>query len=87
MAKVKMFSTALCPFCFRAKQLLKHKGADVEEIDVTFSPSKRAEMAEAAGSRTVPQIWIGERHVGGCDELYALDAKGELEPLLRGDAA
>ncbi len=87
MAKVKMFSTALCPFCFRAKQLLKDKGAEIDEIDVTFSPRKRAEMTEAAGSRTVPQIWIGERHVGGCDELYALDAKGELDPLLRGDAA
>ncbi|MGD9831010.1 MAG: glutaredoxin, partial [Hyphomicrobiaceae bacterium] len=69
-----------------AKRLLGAKGAEVDEIDVTFDSSRRAEMREKAGGRhTVPQIWIGERHVGGCDDLYALDAKGELDPLLAGD--
>lgn len=86
MQKVRIFTTALCPYCYAAKRLLSDKGAEIEEIDVTFSPKKRAEMTEAAGSRTVPQIWIGETHVGGCDDLHALDEAGKLEPMLNEDA-
>lgn len=86
MSGVRIFTTAMCPFCYRAKALLEEKGAEFEEIDVTFSPGKRAEMAEAAGARSVPQIWIGDTHVGGCDELYALDAAGKLDQMLE-DAA
>ncbi|MCB1547625.1 MAG: glutaredoxin 3 [Hyphomicrobiaceae bacterium] len=86
MAKVTIYTTMMCPYCYSAKRLLGAKGAEVDEIDVTFDSSRRAEMREKAGGRhTVPQIWIGERHVGGCDDLYALDAKGELDPLLAGD--
>lgn len=83
MSGIKIYSTKLCPFCYAAKSLLTQKGAAYEEIDVTFDPATRAEMTELAGGRTsVPQIWIGERHVGGFDELRALDAAGELDPLL-----
>ena len=66
----------------RAKELLKKKGAEFNEIDVTFSPAKRKEMAERAGRTSVPQIWINGEHVGGCDELFALDADGKLDTLL-----
>lgn len=86
MRKVTIYTTALCPYCHSAKRLLKQKGADFDEIDVTFSPGKRREMAAKAGRTSVPQIWIGDSHVGGCDELYALDAEGELEPLLNAPA-
>jgi len=83
MAEVTIYTTGLCGFCYRAKALLKAKGVAFEEIDVTFSPGKRAEMrAKAGGSGSVPQIWIGERHVGGSDELYALERSGELDALL-----
>ena len=82
MAKVEIYTTALCGFCYRAKRLLKAKGAAFTEIDVTFSPGKRARLAERAGSRNVPQIWIGDLHVGGSDELYELDAEGRLDTLL-----
>ena len=86
MAKVTIYTTALCPFCYRAKRLLNDKGVDFEEIDVTFSPGKRAEMTEKSGSQTVPQVFAGDRHIGDCDELYALDAAGRLDDLLAGSA-
>lgn len=82
MAKVVIYTTAFCPYCHRAKALLEDKGVAFEEIDVTFNPSKRAEMSERAGRSTVPQIWIDGQHVGGSDELAALDAAGKLDPLL-----
>jgi glutaredoxin 3 len=83
MAKVVLYTTAFCPFCHRAKALLEAKGVAYEEIDVTFSPAKRAEMkALANGRSTVPQIWINGQHVGGSDELVALDQAGKLDQLL-----
>ena len=84
-AKILMSSTAVCPYCVRAEQLLKSKGVtEIEKVRVDLDPARREEMMQKTGRRTVPQIYIGERHVGGCDELYALDRAGELEPLLRG---
>jgi glutaredoxin 3 len=83
MAKVVLYTTAFCGYCARAKALLESKGVAFEEIDVTFSPDKRAEMkARANGRSTVPQIWINGQHVGGSDELLALDQAGKLDPLL-----
>lgn len=82
MAKVTIYTTPICPYCRMAKQLLQRKGASFEEIDVMGKPALRAEMQARSGRSTVPQIWIGERHVGGCDDLYELDAAGGLEPLL-----
>jgi glutaredoxin 3 len=82
MAKVVLYTTAFCGYCARAKALLEQKGVAYEEIDVTFSPDKRAEMKARAGRSTVPQIWINGQHVGGSDELYALDAAGKLDPML-----
>lgn len=84
MPAIRIYTAMLCPYCASAKQLLKNKGAEFEEIDLTMKPRQRAELAERAGGRTsVPQIWIGETHVGGCDDLYALDAAGKLDPMLR----
>ena len=86
MNPVRMYTTQVCPYCIRAKQLLKERGvADYEEIKVDQDPAQRQVMMERSGRRTVPQIWIGETHVGGCDDLFALDQKGGLQPLL--DAA
>lgn len=83
MPKVTIYTTMLCSYCHMAKQLLKRKGASYEEIDVSRNPALRREMtAKAGGRRTVPQIWIGDTHVGGCDDLYALDRTGELDRLL-----
>ena len=83
MSGITIYTTGLCPFCYRAKALLKGKGAAYDEINVTFSPKKRAEMtAKAGGETSVPQIWIGERHIGGSDELQQLDSTGELDQLL-----
>lgn len=82
MAKVEIYTTMMCPYCARALSLLKGKGADYTEVDVTFRPGLRRSMAERAGARTVPQIWIDGRHIGGCDELHALDAAGRLDPML-----
>jgi glutaredoxin 3 len=80
-----MYTTAVCPYCVRAKQILKSKGvADIEEIRVDQLPEARAHMMNITGRRTVPQIFIGDTHVGGCDDLMALDAKGGLMPLLQG---
>ena len=83
MAKVLMYSSAMCPFCIRAEQLLKRKGvADIEKIRVDLQPDERKIMMERTGRRTVPQIYIGETYVGGCEELFALEHAGELDPLL-----
>jgi glutaredoxin 3 len=83
MAKVTMYSTASCPFCVRAEALLKSKGVnDIDKVRVDLDPARRQEMMDKSGRRTVPQIWIGSRHVGGFDELHALDRAGELDPLL-----
>ena len=85
MASVKIFSTRLCPFCYAAKALLSKKGVAFDEVDVTFDREERAKMTELAGGRSsVPQIWIGENHVGGFDELSALETSGKLDPLLAG---
>jgi glutaredoxin 3 len=79
-----MYTTAYCPYCTRAKQVLQAKGvAQIEEIRIDTDPEQRAVMMEATGRRTVPQIFIGDTHVGGCDDLIALDQRGELVPLLQ----
>lgn len=83
MAQVQMYTTAVCPYCVRAKQLLQQKGvSDIEEIRVDLAPEKRDEMMSRTGRRTVPQIFIGSTHVGGCDDLYALHQAGGLDALL-----
>ena len=83
MAKVLMYSSAMCPFCIRAEQLLKRKGvADIEKVRVDLQPEERRVMMERTGRRTVPQIYIGETYVGGCEELFALEHAGKLDPLL-----
>jgi glutaredoxin 3 len=80
---VLMYTTAVCPYCLRAKQLLKARGvSDITEIRIDLDAERREEMMQRTGRRTVPQIYIGDTHVGGCDELYALDAAGGLKPLL-----
>ncbi|MEJ8820801.1 glutaredoxin 3 [Variovorax humicola] len=84
MQPVKMYTTAVCPYCIRAKQILKSKGvAEIEEIRIDMDPEARATMMEVTRRRTVPQIFIGETHVGGCDDLIALDGRGGLVPLLQ----
>jgi glutaredoxin 3 len=84
MQNVKMYTTAVCPYCVRAKQLLKSKGVEqIEEIRIDLDPVQRDLMMQTTGRRTVPQIYVGETHVGGCDDLMALDAKGGLLPLLQ----
>ena len=84
MKPVKMYTTAVCPYCIRAKQILKSKGVDqIEEIRVDADPDARATMMQITQRRTVPQIFIGDTHVGGCDDLMALDSRGGLEPLLK----
>jgi glutaredoxin 3 len=80
--RVLMYATAACPFCQSAERLLVAKGVQIEKIRVDLHPERRAEMMQKSGRRTVPQIWIGERHIGGCDDLYALDREGGLDPLL-----
>ena len=83
MQAVKMYSTGTCPYCIRAKQLLQAKGvAQIEEIRVDLEPGQRQSMMQITGRRTVPQIFIGDTHVGGCDDLYALEQRGALDPLL-----
>ena len=83
MAKVLMYATASCPFCQSAERLLVAKGAEIEKIRVDLQPERRAEMRQKSGRHTVPQIWIGSRHIGGCDDLYALEREGKLDPLLK----
>jgi len=83
MANITVYTTRLCPYCWMAKELLRKKGAIFNEIDVGCRTELRAEMCTKAGGRnTVPQIWIDERHVGGCDDLYTLERDGKLDPLL-----
>lgn len=83
MNKVVMYTTQVCPYCVRAKQLLAQRGAtSIEEIRVDMDPAARTRMVELTGRRTVPQIFIGDTHVGGCDDLIALDQRGGLLPLL-----
>lgn len=82
--RVTFYCTATCPYCIRAEQLLRERGvADLDKIRVDLEPRRRQEMIERSGRHTVPQIFIGATHVGGCDDLHALDAAGGLEPLLR----
>jgi glutaredoxin 3 len=81
-AAVTMYTTGWCPYCSRARSLLERKGVGFEEIDVEASPEKRAEMQTRSGRRTVPQIFIGDHHVGGCDDLHALEQAGKLDALL-----
>ena len=82
---VKMYTTGVCPFCHQAKALLRQRGVDaLEEVRVDLDPAQRVKMMELTGRRTVPQIFIGEQHVGGCDDVFALDKSGELDRLLRG---
>ena len=84
MSAVKMYTTAVCPYCVRAKQILKAKGVtEIEEIRVDLDPEQRISMMNLTGHRTVPQIFIGDTHVGGCDDLVALDGQGGLVPLLQ----
>ena len=88
MQPVKMYTTLVCPYCIRAKALLKQRGVDaIDEIRVDLQPAERDAMVRLTGRRTVPKIFIGSRHVGGCDELIALDQRGQLVPLLTGIAA
>ena len=83
MSKVRMYSTAVCPFCVRAEALLKARGvAEIEKLRIDLDPQLRDEMMEKTGRRTVPQIYIGDTHVGGCEDLMALDRAGGLAPLL-----
>ena len=85
MQAVKMYTTAVCPYCIRAKQLLKARGVEqIEEIRIDMDPAQRDQMMRSTGRRTVPQIFIGDTHVGGCDDLVALDGQGGLLPLLAG---
>ncbi|RZI98716.1 MAG: glutaredoxin 3 [Rubrivivax sp.] len=83
MQAVKMYTTGFCPYCTRAKQLLKARGVEaIEEVRIDNDPAERQQMMALTGRRTVPQIFIGETHVGGCDDLIALDGQGGLLPLL-----
>ncbi|MDH4151146.1 MAG: glutaredoxin 3 [Betaproteobacteria bacterium] len=83
MARVRMYTTAVCPFCQMAERLLREKGvAEIDKVRVDLDPEQRSEMMEKTGRRTVPQIYIGETHVGGYDDLAALDRAGKLAPLL-----
>ena len=88
MAKVVMYSTGVCPFCLMAERLLKSKGVEaIEKIRVDLEPQRREEMMQRTGRRTVPQIYVGDRHVGGYDDLAALDRAGGLDPLLNKEAS
>jgi glutaredoxin 3 len=83
MKSVRMYTTPICPYCVRAKSLFRKKGVEVEEVDVLMDTEAREEMeAKTGGARSVPQIFVGDTHVGGCDELYALERDGKLDPLL-----
>jgi glutaredoxin 3 len=85
MQPVIMYTTAVCPYCIRAKQILKARGVDsIDEVRIDMQPSERMRMIELTGRRTVPQIFIGDTHVCGCDDLMALDRQGGLLPLLNG---
>jgi glutaredoxin 3 len=81
--KVELYTTSWCPYCSRARALLQSKGVTIEDIDVEARPEARAEMVARSGRHTVPQIFINQAHIGGCDDLVALDAAGKLDPLLQ----
>lgn len=83
MPKIEIYTTQWCPYCVRAKALLDQKGASYEEIDATDAQVRGAMVTRAGGRRTVPQIFINDQHIGGCDDLYALDSRGGLDPLLK----
>ena len=83
MKKIQMYTTGVCPFCIMAKRLLQQKGAAVEEVRIDHDAAKREEMMKITGRRTVPQIFIGDKHVGGFDDLSALERAGQLDPLLK----
>ena len=85
MKEVVMYSTPWCPYCIRARNLLQSKGVPFSDIDVSGQPQLRQEMQNRAGAHTVPQIWIGDTHVGGCDELYTLERGGKLDGMLNAD--
>jgi glutaredoxin 3 len=86
MTQIRMYTTLVCPYCIRAKALLKQRGVElIDEIRVDLDPAERKRMMELTGQRTVPQIFIGETYVGGCDELIALDRRGGLVPLLKAE--
>ena len=84
MAKITIYTTRFCPFCIRAKMLLEHKSLAYDEIPVDGDRVRRAEMERLSRRHTVPQVWINQQHVGGCDELFALEANGELDSLIKG---
>jgi glutaredoxin 3 len=81
--KILMYTTAVCPYCMMAERLLVSKGVEVEKVRIDLEPARRAEMMEKTGRRTVPQIYVGDTHVGGYDDLAALDRAGKLDPLLQ----
>ena len=86
--KILMYSTAVCPYCVHAEGLLRRKGVtEIEKVRIDTDPERRDEMMARTGRRTVPQIYIGDYHVGGCDDLFALDHDGKLDALLKGEAA
>ncbi|HYC49044.1 MAG TPA: glutaredoxin 3 [Burkholderiales bacterium] len=85
-AKVLMYTTGVCPYCQMAERLLRTKGVEIEKVRVDLEPARRVEMMEKTGRRTVPQIYVGETHVGGYDDLAALDRAGRLDPLLAGQS-
>ena len=82
MKNVTIYTTMTCPYCYRAKSLLKKLGVPYKEISVDLKPSLRADMAEKAGRTSFPQIWVDDKHIGGCDDLYALHGEGNLEKML-----
>lgn len=82
MAQVVIYTTRICPYCVRAKQLLQRKGVAYEEVDVSNDHNTRMQLVERTKQRTVPQIFINDQHIGGCDDLYALERQGALDPLL-----
>ncbi len=84
MSKVQIYTTQICPYCHRAKALLRDKGVDYEEVDVMAIPGARDKMIDRTGRTSVPQIFVGDTHVGGCDDLYALESRGALDTLLAG---
>lgn len=86
MSTVVMYGTRGCPYCVAARRLLDKKGVGFDDIRVDEQPERRAEMRTRGGGHTVPQIWIGDRHIGGCDDLYALEAKGQLDEMLEAKA-
>ena len=83
MTDVVIYSTQVCPYCVRAKQLLQRKGVSYREIDVSFDQAERMALVARTKQRTVPQIFINDKHIGGCDDLYALERNGQLDPLLQ----